>query len=133
MKSIEVKTPQHIREFLEFPIRLYKKEPNWIRPLEKDIESQQVISNFEWPFTLQHTIYSFESPNLSSSLSATSFVGITEKKRFRFDAGIDLTWEFISDVNLQFSVYYNYDNKVLTGKTTKEDYGTVISLLIELK
>lgn len=39
MRSIEVKTPQHIREFLEFPIRLYKNEPNWIRPLEKDIES----------------------------------------------------------------------------------------------
>src|SRR5688572_727015 len=39
MKAIEVKTPQHIREFIEFPIRLYKQEPNWIRPLEADIES----------------------------------------------------------------------------------------------
>lgn len=27
------------REFLHFPIRLYKESPQWIRPLDKDIES----------------------------------------------------------------------------------------------
>jgi len=25
------------KEFLELPVRLYKDEPNWIRPLNKDI------------------------------------------------------------------------------------------------
>src|SRR5882724_6749826 len=27
------------KEFLEFPIRLYKNFPHWIRPLDKDIQS----------------------------------------------------------------------------------------------
>jgi hypothetical protein len=39
MKLIEVTTKQHIQEFLNFPVRLYKNEPHWIRPLDKDIES----------------------------------------------------------------------------------------------
>jgi hypothetical protein len=39
MKLIEVTTKEHINEFLNFPVRLYKNEPHWIRPLDKDIES----------------------------------------------------------------------------------------------
>lgn len=38
MKIIEVSTPAHIKEFLHLPVRLYKNDPNWIRPLDKDIE-----------------------------------------------------------------------------------------------
>ena len=39
MNLIEVTTPPHIREFIMLPVRLYKNEPMWIRPLDKDIES----------------------------------------------------------------------------------------------
>jgi hypothetical protein len=39
MNLIEVTSPAHIREFILLPVRLYKKEPTWIRPLDKDIES----------------------------------------------------------------------------------------------
>ncbi len=39
MKIIEVSSPQEKKEFLNFPVHLYKKEPYWIRPLDKDIES----------------------------------------------------------------------------------------------
>lgn len=39
MKIKEVTTSQDIHEFLMFPVRLYKNEPHWIRPLDKDIEN----------------------------------------------------------------------------------------------
>jgi hypothetical protein len=39
MKFIEVTTADHVREFLQFPVKLYKSVPQWIRPLDKDIES----------------------------------------------------------------------------------------------
>ena len=39
MKIIEVKTPPQKREFLMVPVRLYANEPNWIRPLDKDVEN----------------------------------------------------------------------------------------------
>lgn len=39
MKIEEVITTKHKSEFLELPLTLYKNEPNWIRPLNQDIES----------------------------------------------------------------------------------------------
>ena len=39
MKIIEVTTQAHIRAFLDFPVRLYKNQPGWIRPLDNDIEA----------------------------------------------------------------------------------------------
>ena len=39
MKLLEVNTPATKKEFLQFPVRLYKNEENWIRPLDKDIEA----------------------------------------------------------------------------------------------
>lgn len=38
MKVQEVKNTHQIREFLQFPQKLYKNEPHWIQPLESDIE-----------------------------------------------------------------------------------------------
>lgn len=39
MKLVEVVNKDQVREFLNLPVRLYKNEPHWIRPLDKDIES----------------------------------------------------------------------------------------------
>jgi hypothetical protein len=100
---------------------------------EQNINSEKLESNFEWPFSVQHTIYSFIRPNLSSSTYMSSFVGITDKGRYRFDASTDITWEFISDFSIRFTLYYNYDNKILEGKNSKEDYGTTLSFIVQLK
>jgi hypothetical protein len=35
---IEVDTPSRIRQFLDLPVKIYKNDPEWIRPLDKDIE-----------------------------------------------------------------------------------------------
>ncbi|RYZ44941.1 MAG: hypothetical protein EOP49_26185, partial [Sphingobacteriales bacterium] len=34
----EVQDAKQIKQFLELPVRIYKDDPNWIRPLNKDIE-----------------------------------------------------------------------------------------------
>lgn len=39
MKIQEVITQQQVEEFLMLPVKLYKNEPNWIRPLDKDIDA----------------------------------------------------------------------------------------------
>ncbi|WP_027376560.1 hypothetical protein [Kaistella palustris] len=38
MKVIKVDSPADKNEFLEFPVRLFRKDKNYIRPLDKDIE-----------------------------------------------------------------------------------------------
>ncbi|MCZ8353690.1 MAG: hypothetical protein O9340_03070 [Cyclobacteriaceae bacterium] len=39
MKIIEVNHPNLVRQFLDLPLALYKNQPNWIRPLDNDIEA----------------------------------------------------------------------------------------------
>ncbi len=39
MQIIEVSSVAHIKEFLTLPVRIYKDDPNWVRPLDKDIET----------------------------------------------------------------------------------------------
>jgi hypothetical protein len=39
MKIFEVKNPLQVRQFLDLPTTLYKNQPNWIRPLDSDIEA----------------------------------------------------------------------------------------------
>ena len=39
MRIVEVSTAQHKKDFLLLPVSIYKDEPEWIRPLDKDIES----------------------------------------------------------------------------------------------
>src|SRR5947208_16928158 len=38
MQLVEVVTAQQKREFLLLPLKIYKDDPNWIRPLDKDID-----------------------------------------------------------------------------------------------
>lgn len=39
MELIEVKSAQDKKDFLQLPVELYRAEKNWIRPLDKDINS----------------------------------------------------------------------------------------------
>ncbi|HYG04001.1 MAG TPA: hypothetical protein VD927_16260 [Chryseosolibacter sp.] len=39
MRIIEVTTSLHKREFLQLPVKLYRNEKSWIRPLDKDVEN----------------------------------------------------------------------------------------------
>jgi hypothetical protein len=39
MQISEVKTPGEIREFIDFPKRLYKEDPFWVCPLDSEIEA----------------------------------------------------------------------------------------------
>jgi len=100
---------------------------------EKNIESSEPVSNFEWPVTLNHTVYSFLRPDLSTTTEISYYKGLTESKRYRVDISTDITWEFIKWMKLKLAVYYDYDNKEVEGKPSKEDYGTVLSLLVDLK
>jgi hypothetical protein len=39
MQIIEVQSPQQKKDFLLLPLKIYPNDPNWIRPLNKDIEA----------------------------------------------------------------------------------------------
>ncbi|MEM0542943.1 DUF481 domain-containing protein [Flavobacterium sp. j3] len=104
-----------------------------LQNFEKNIQLNEFNSYLEWQATLHHTIYSFLKPNLTASTNLSSFVGITETSRYRFDATTDLTWEFVTNFKLQLSFYFNFDNKRIQGKNSEIDYGPILSFLLDLK
>jgi hypothetical protein len=53
MNIIEVSTKAHSKEFLQLPLRIYKDDKNWIRPLDADIET---VFNTQKNKTFQHGI-----------------------------------------------------------------------------
>jgi hypothetical protein len=101
--------------------------------LEKDNDRKTFDPNVEWPISLQHTIYKFFRPNISTSTSIIYYTGLTQPGRNRWDLSTDVTWEFIKNCKLQFAFYFDYDNKKIEGKTNNNDYGTTLSFLIDLK
>lgn len=100
---------------------------------EKVTEEDNGALNLEWPLSVQHTIYKFIRPNLSTSTTLTYYGGITETGRQRWDISTNIQWEFINNFNLQLAFYYDYDNKVIEDKPSNTNYGTTISLILDLK
>ena len=50
MRIIEVNTPHEVQVFLNLPDILYKNDPYWIKPLNKDIEEGGTkLTTFEDP------------------------------------------------------------------------------------
>ena len=39
MQIIEVLDEKHKKDFLQLPVKIYHGDPNWIRPLDKDVEA----------------------------------------------------------------------------------------------
>ncbi|WP_407425770.1 hypothetical protein [Arcticibacter sp.] len=39
MELVVVKDPAHVKEFLQLPLYIYRNDPNYIRPLDNDVES----------------------------------------------------------------------------------------------
>ena len=39
MHIVEVKNAQEAKDFLLFPLKLYKGDPYWVRPLDDDVEN----------------------------------------------------------------------------------------------
>jgi hypothetical protein len=39
MKTVEVTAKGHRKEFTEFPKRLYRGDPNWVCPLDSEVEA----------------------------------------------------------------------------------------------
>jgi len=104
-----------------------------IQNTERNIESDVSHSNFELPLTLNHTVYSFIRPDLTSTTEIAYYEGLTEGNRYRVDISTDITWAILKWMDLKLSFYYDFDNKDVEGKESQEDYGTVLSLLVDLK
>lgn len=79
----------------------------------------------EWSFFRLH------SPKSDVSIRASLFPGITESDRLRGDVRVRYRQEFITDLFLNLTYYYNFDTNPPAGALSETDYGIVTSLELE--
>ncbi|HEX5001605.1 MAG TPA: DUF481 domain-containing protein [Bacteroidia bacterium] len=94
---------------------------------EKSFESQETKILPEILFGYRLYIFKFEKPELSLSWSEVGYRSVTEE-RYRLDGDFSLTWEMIEDLDLNISVYSNYDSNAPGESTSNFDFGTVIGV-----
>jgi hypothetical protein len=85
-------------------------------------------NSLEWVVQAGYDFFSFSKPNFSLSTTQTMYTSFTQKGRIRFDGDIKINWELISDFDLSFDFYHNYDKKSPATNTAKSDYGFVAGL-----
>lgn len=95
---------------------------------EQDIEGISRGNLYELPLLLRLNFFNFSSPNLSATLSQNAFISLTQKGRFRQDGELRLSYEIVSDFNINWQFYFNFDNQSSAGVGNRYDYGTVIGL-----
>lgn len=76
-------------------------------------------------------IFRLHSPQSDLSVRASLFPGITESDRVRGDARIRYRQEFIKDLFLNLTYYYNFDTKPPAGALSETDFGIITSLELE--
>lgn len=95
---------------------------------EKNIEGESSKTLTEFYSQLQFNFFKFTKPEVKIDLKQTIYMGITEKGRFRNDGQLDLSWEIVSQLRMNFQVYNNYDSRPPSTSSSNFDYGIVFGL-----
>jgi len=74
------------------------------------------------------TYFKLHSPKAEVSLTAALFPSLSESDRLRGDARIRYRQEFVKDLFLNLTYYYNFDTDPPAGALSESDFGIVTSL-----
>jgi hypothetical protein len=77
---------------------------------------------------LQFNFFRFTAPKISFDFSQTFFYSLSQKGRIRNSGQTNLSWEIISDFNLNLGFYNNYDSEPPAPASSTLDYGIVFGL-----
>ena len=94
---------------------------------ESNLEGTQ-RDNTEAMIQATYNLFSFSKPNITLSLIQSGYFSVTQKGRIRSDGSTTMSWELISDFNLNLEFYHNYDSQSPATGAANTDYGFVAGL-----
>jgi hypothetical protein len=112
-------TTQHIYGWLRTGVAINQQTST------DDIKSGTLTELFG---QVQFNFFRFTAPKISFDFSQTLFYSLSQKDRIRNNGAANLSWELISDFNLNLGVYNNYDSKPPATAISTFDFGVVFSL-----
>jgi len=82
--------------------------------------------NLEGVLTTQYTVFIYDDPEVSFSLTVDLIPSLTTLGRFRSKIDSNLKWEVFNDFFLKWTFYYNYDNQPLSTDAEKNDWAVTL-------
>lgn len=86
------------------------------------------LSSTEAPVLFSFRFFKYRGSKVSLIIEQQLFIGISEVGRIRNDGEVSLNWELVSDLNLNLTVYNNYDSQSPSTGAALFDYGLVTGL-----
>ncbi len=89
------------------------------------------LESLEGLLLLEYRSWRFTSPEMDLVSSLHLYPGLSESGRLRADGNITLSWEIVSDLNLQLSAFGSFDNET-NASGDAFDYGVTTGISWEL-
>ena len=112
-------TTQHIYGWLRTGVAINQQQST------DDVKSGTLTELFG---QVQFNFFRFTAPKISLDFSQTLFYSLSQKDRIRNSGQTNLSWELISDFNLNLGFYNNYDSKPPASAASTFDFGIVFGL-----
>jgi hypothetical protein len=77
---------------------------------------------------LQFNFFRFTLPKINLDVAESFYYSLSQQGRFRNDGQTTLSWELISDFNLNLEFYNNYDSKPPASAAGTFDFGIIFGL-----
>ena len=77
---------------------------------------------------VQFNFFRFTAPKISLDFSQAVFYSLSQKDRIRNSGQTNLSWELITDFNLNLEFYNNYDSKPPATAASTFDFGVVFGV-----
>ena len=82
--------------------------------------------NLEGLIASEYSVFIFDSPEVSFTLSADVIPSFTTLGRVRTNIDSNMKWEIFSDFYLKWTFYYNYDSQPLSEDAEKNDWSVTL-------
>jgi hypothetical protein len=94
--------------------------------VSRESSSGENQNNVEGLLLTTYSVFIYDDPEVSFSLSGKLIPSLTTLGRVRTDIDSSLKWEVFNDLYLKWTFYYNFDSQPLSGSTEKSDWAVTL-------
>jgi hypothetical protein len=92
----------------------------------RELSTGGTQNNLEGLVAANYSVFIYDDPEVSFSLSPKMIPSLSNLGRVRFDIDSNLKWEIFNDFYLKWTFFYNFDNQPLTEGAEKKDWAVTL-------
>ena len=92
----------------------------------RELSKGDAQNNLEADLTAMYSVFIFDDPEVSFSLTAELIPSLSNPGRVRTNIDSSLKWEIFNDLYLKWTVWHNHDSKPLSETAEKNDWAVTL-------